>query len=431
MRLGSKHLEPVSSQQAVYSCRFNYCFSSGIFPAVFKKAIVYPIFKSGDKNLVSNYRPISILSIFSYFYEKIIYLNLLHHVQPFLSQAQHGFLRQKSCLTNLSVLEQAVINVINAKYQLDIIHIDFKIAFDVISHRLLLHKLQFRFGITGKFLSILADFLCDREQRVVVGGCASEWSPVTSGVIQGSVLGPLLFVLFVDDLPDLLSTFGVDCLLFADDSKIYKQVHTVRDCVQLQQAADSLSVWCGAWELQPNVSKCGVLTASLKQQPVLFTYNFCGSPLSRLDLVNDLGVLFDPKLQFLHHITTVRSRAMQMLGMLYRFININDPKALKLYFTSIVLPIIEYCSPVWAMSAPTNLLLLNRVSSFFARIVRYRVYSMRHLSTPQIFERLGLQSLSVRRQRHDMMFLYDIINGRVSCAPLLSGLLLQIGRAHV
>ena len=82
------------------------------------------------------------------------------------------------------------------------------------------------------------------------------------------------------------------------------------------------------------------------------------------------------------------------------------------------------------MSAPTNLLLLNRVSSFFARIVRYRVYSMRHLSTPQIFERLGLQSLSVRRQRHDMMFLYDIINGRVSCAPLLSGLLLRVpGRA--
>ena len=207
---------------------FNYCFNSGILPSVFKKAIVNPIHKSGDKNNVNNYRPISILSIFSYLYEKIIYLRLLQHVEPFLNQAQHGFLRQKNCLTNLSVLEQAVINVINSKFQLDIIHIDFKKAFDVISHHLLLHKLQVRFGISGKFLSILADFLYDRQQRVVVGGSCSALSSVTSGVIQGSVFGPLLFVLFIDDLPDLLSTFGVDCLLFADDSKVYK--HGARLC---------------------------------------------------------------------------------------------------------------------------------------------------------------------------------------------------------
>ena len=290
----------------------------------------------------------------------------------------------------------------------------------------MLHKLHTRFGVTGKFLSILADFLSDREQRVVVGGYESEWSPVPSGVIQGSVLGPLLFVLFVDDLPDLLATFGVDCLLFADDTKIFKKVCNVRDCVQLQQAAHTISAWCKTWKLYPNTDKCGVLSISLKAQPVVFAYNFCDSPLTRFSSVNDLGVLFDPKLQFLQHITKVRSRAMQMLGMLYRFTSINDPAALKLYYQSIVLPIIEYCSPVWAMAAPTNLALLNRVASFFSRIVRRRVYHMRHLSTVDIFSQMGLQSLSVRRQRNDLILLHDIMNGRVSCAPLIAGLLLRV-----
>ena len=397
---------------------FNRCFEAGIFPISLKRAIVNPILKSGDKRDVTNYRPISILSILSYIYERIIYVRLMAHVQPFLSTAQHGFLHSRSCLSNLSVLQQAAIKAINAKFQLDIVHIDFQKAFDVVNHRLLLHKLKYRYKIGGKFLNIIDDFLHDREQRVVVGGAESEWSRVTSGVIQGSVLGPLLFVLYIDDLPDLLAEFDTECLLFADDSKVYKQVSTVRDCVQLQQAINCLITWCKSWALIPNLKKCGFLTISQKHEPIIFAYELISSPLAKFLNVNDLGVVFDSKLRFLDHITKIRSKGMQMLGILYRFRDIRDPAALKLYYTSIVLPIVEYCSPVWGMSAVSNLALLNRVQSFFARIVRGRVFTMRQFSTHQVLEQLGLQSLSERRHRSDLLFLYDLYHKRIACPSL-------------
>ena len=169
-----------------------------------------------------------------------------------------------------------------------------------------------------------------------------------------------------------------------------------------------------------------MLTVTLRPQPVTFDYTLSGSSLARLATVNDLGVTFDPKLLFVDHIIRVRSTALRLLGMLYRFTDIKDPAALKLFFTSIVLPIIEYCSPVWGMAAQTNLAMLSRVTSFFCRIVRRRVYSMHGLPSVKILANLGINTLSARRQCADLMFVYDIVNGNVLAAPLLASLHLRV-----
>ena len=331
-----------------------------------------------------------------------------------------------SCLTNLAVIQSAAVNAINSKYQLDTLHIDFEKAFDRVDHEYLVYKLEKRFGITGKFLAIIADFLRNRKQRVVVGGATSGWCNVTSGIPQGSILGPLLFVLFIDDLPEYVSIYDVDILLFADDSKIFKIVKTVRDAIILQRALHSLIHWCKIWKLQPNVKKCGIISLTWKTSPIVFNYNICGTNLQRLHKVNDLGVIFDSKLLFADHIAAVRSKAMQMLGILYRFTDIRDVNALRLYYTSCVLPNIEYCSPVWSSAAESNLMTLNRVTSFFYYIVKNRVFSLRNMSKVELFSYLNLNTLSVRRKRSDLIFLHKIFHGKVSTDFLISNLQLHV-----
>jgi hypothetical protein len=409
-----------------FSIILNRCFKEGCFPSVWKLANIVPILKSGDKCDIKNYRPISMLPILSIIYEKILYNRLLTFVSPYLSEAQHGFLARKSCLTNLAVIQTAAIKAINTKFQLDVIHIDFEKAFDRVDHNLLLHKLHVRFGITGDMLCVLSDFLHNRKQRVVVGGDTSDWCNVLSGIAQGSTLGPLLFVLFIDDLPEYLSIYDVDILLFADDSKLFKLIKTVRDAIALQRALHTLMHWCKVWKLHPNVKKCGVISFTWKDLPINFEYSMLSCKLQRLQNVNDLGVIFDPKLLFVDHINSIRSKAMQMLGIIYRFTDIRDADALKLYFTSCVLPKLEYCSPIWSTAADSNLKLLDRVTSFFCHIVRNRVFNLRDSSNSQILSALNLTKLHLRRQRGDLIFLHKIFHGKVSTDFLVSNLTLHV-----
>jgi ribonuclease P/MRP protein subunit RPP40 len=153
----------------------------------------------------------------------------------------------------LTILQAADIDAVKHKFQLDVIHIDFEKAFEKVPLKLLLIKLADRFGIGGSLLSLLSDFLSNGKQRRVVGGATSSWANVTSGVPQGSVFGPLLFALYIDDLPHYLSPFDIDIWLFADDSKIFKCIKCVPDAITLQPALQALVQWCKLWGLKPNI----------------------------------------------------------------------------------------------------------------------------------------------------------------------------------
>ena len=200
--------------------------------------------------------------------------------------------------------------------QTDLVYLDFAKAFDSVDHSILLHKLKC-YGVTGRLLNWLADYLNNRHQRVVVDGAASKWSPVTTGVPQGSILGPMLFVIFINDAPEVINNEVVPAL-FADDTKLYKNITSVNDCNQLQETLTNLVTWSQDNNTKFNGSKCKVLSVTRKKAPVSFPYHLGSKELLRVDDEKDLGVIFSSKLQWNLHINQMVSKANRQLGVLKR-----------------------------------------------------------------------------------------------------------------
>ena len=216
---------------------FKKSFASGHIPTQWKQANVVPVHKKGNKSQVSNYRPISLLCIVSKVMERYIYNSVYNIVEPLINTHQHGFMTGKSCTTQLLSVYDTVGKHLDEGKQTDMIFLDFSKAFDSVNHNLLINKLQ-KLGFSGKLLLWITDYLKDRSQKVVLDGSTSEWVPVTSGVPQGSILGPLLFLLFINDMPDCTEHSILS--LFADDAKCFRIINNIEDCEQLQRDVNSL-----------------------------------------------------------------------------------------------------------------------------------------------------------------------------------------------
>ena len=217
---------------------------------------IVPIFKKGNKQLASNYRPISLTSIIGKVMESIAKDAIIAHMSQYklFSDSQHGFLPHKSCTTQLLTAMNHWTESLNSGYATDIIYFDFKKAFDSVPHRRLLLKLK-SYGISGNLLSWLSSFLTGRLQRVTLNNVYSEWSNVISEVPQGSVLGPILFLLYVNDIPSVVDSH---LLVFADDIKLYRRIQSENDIIQLQKDINNLLNWSNTWLLNFNIPKCKV-----------------------------------------------------------------------------------------------------------------------------------------------------------------------------
>ena len=224
----------------MYHCLF-YSIKEGAHSS-WLKAVITPIHKKGNKSLPSNYRPISLTSVLSKIMESIIRDEMLVHLtkQNHLCDEQHGFVPGRNCTTQLLLCLEEWTSMIEDKKDFDIIYTDFPKAFDSVAHQRLLLKLEL-FGITGEIMNWIKSFLHGRTQCVKIDGKVSAWKPVLSGVPQGSVIGPLLFVIFINDIPNQLK-FNT-CKLFADDCKLYGNLN-------------ELDVWTKTWQLLFNASKC-------------------------------------------------------------------------------------------------------------------------------------------------------------------------------
>ena len=254
-----------------------------------KSANVVPIHKSGERTLAENYRPVSLTSILAKSLEHIMHKHIMkfltHH--RLLSESQHGFREARSCVTQLLRLLHSWFSFLEKGASVDVIFLDFAKAFDMVSHRHLLYKLQC-YGIQGHLFSWFHDYQSDRTQRVIIGGHSSEWMEVSSGVPQGSILGPLPFLLYINDFP-LNVSCGTE--LFADDSVLYRNIASVDDCVEFQ--GDLLS------QLPPgdccllvtlNPEKCKALHVTKSRCPLVHQYVINGNNLSAVDKHKHLGI---------------------------------------------------------------------------------------------------------------------------------------------
>lgn len=265
-----------------------------------------PIYKKGGIDKIQNYRPINLLSPLAKVFEIILHENLQLLINEHIVKEQHGFLKDRSTISNLSVFTNSASLAIDNKQQLDVIYTDAEKAFDKVSHKLQLNKL-IHFGLSKKAFELLKSYLTDRTCTVRIGNKTSDAFTVTSGVPQGSNISPLLFILFVNDLPECI--MHSECLLFADDFKIYKNVASESDCIDLQSDLTNVMTWFTNNKMFLNIEKCSFVSFTRKSTRINFEYPIHSETLTESRAIKDLGITFESNLRFNLHYRNMVNKA--------------------------------------------------------------------------------------------------------------------------
>lgn len=404
---------------------FNLAIKTNKFPDMWKTGKVCPIFKNGSRTRITNYRPITIPSSFSKVFEIVIHTQIYASVQRVICEEQHGFVKNRSTTTNLVCLTQYLCEAIDANEQVDVIYTDFSKAFDKIDHSVTLHKLK-QIGFSNNLLAFFKSYLTNRFQYVEYMGYQSNKYCSTSGVPQGSVLGPLLFVIFINDISSLLS---VQSLLYADDMKIFSKINSIEDCIELQENINILSRWCDLNKLTLNVGKCKVLSFSRKRHPIMFDYNIQLTTLEKPDSIKDLGIVFDTKLSFSLHYEYITTSALKSLGFILRSCkDFNNLECLKVLYYAYVRSRLEYASVTWSPYYAKYKIELESVQRKFAKFLYLKqngYYPRQGFCHTQLLEIFNICALECRRAIYSAKFLYNILNNNIDCSFLLAMLRLN------
>ena len=371
---------------------------------------VTPVFKKGSRHLPSNYRPISLTSLIVNIMERLISSEITKFTvkHNILSPLQHGFRQGHSCQTQLLETIHQLAESLNSKSSTHVIFLDFSKAFDSVPHKRLLIKLH-RIGIRGQLLQWIEAFISKRQQRVVVDG-QSEWSPVTSGVPQGSILGPLLFLIYVNDIGHGLKS---QARLFADDCTIFREVSSKSDIDALQCDLVKIYQWTQKWQLHLNLSKCKAICISNKRSPPSAQYLINNVPLQWVDTFKYLGITINQKLKWDDHSTNAVLKASRMLNLLRRNMRGCSKSAKSKAYTALVRPHLEYCVPVWAPHTMKYQHALEKVQKRAARWICAKWDRSTYRWTKSYDECcniLGWTSLQVRRDILSYCQLYKIIH---------------------
>jgi ribonucleases P/MRP protein subunit RPP40 len=289
-------------------------------------------------------------------------------------------------------------------YGLDAVYLDFKKAFVTVPHRRLIDKIR-SCGITGKLLRWIEDFLSGRKTRVKVNGSYAEWLEVLSGVPQGSVLGPLLFLLFVNDLPQWIMS---SITLFADDTKVWWVIKTEDDQEALQCDLDRLMEWSDKWLLKFNHEKCKVMYIGGSLKKEYWLRNETGSH-SLMGIVEerDLGIIVRNDLKPSAQCSVVATRGMSVMGLVKRNFKNLDTESFLILYKTYISPHLKYCVQVWSPHLKKDVQLLERVKRKSTKLVR----GLNKMSYQQRLQRLGLTTLEERRERGDLIEVYKILTG--------------------
>ena len=394
---------------------YNLCIVKGDFPALWKKAQVTPLPKVKTPKNLDDFRPISVLSLFSKPIEQHIHKHLSLYLDrhDLLHSLQSGFRPKHSCHTALSYLIDDWLCAINASKMVGAVFLDFKKAFDMVNHNLLLDKLAIYFNGPST-MKLFRSFLDNRQQCVRYDSQVSHYGILRMGIPQGSVLGPLLFCLFINDLPLCLADRDISCNMFADDITLSISGNSM-DVVssQLQKSLDSVFSWCKSnhMVLNPSKTKCMVITTRQKHQlhPLTLTLSLQNIPLEKVNLYKILGVSIDNHLDWHAHINMICQKISCNLFLLSKLRYLLDSQACKMFINAHILSHINYASTLWDSCAQVN---LKRLNSLYRRASKLSITD-NSLSTDEKMKILDILPLHTHLKFNKCVFMKKIIDGQV------------------
>ena len=402
-----------------FAILFNKIFKSGKIPNKWKLANVVPVFKKGDKSSVTNYRPISLTSlpmkILEYLIKDLLMIKCGHLIKEF----QHGFSIDKSCLTQLLPLIDKFAVAMNNKSRVDVIYFDFAKAFDSVNHDLILQKLKSKFGVDGLLLQFLRDYLSNRHQQIVIDGSLSGQLPVLSGVPQGSILGPLLFILFIDDICDAISD-STNLELYADDTKIWREILCEQDQIELQNDINMLFDWSSKNLMSFHPDKCKVMAITNKclDYPLPFYefwYHLDNVLLNYVDIEKDLGVCIDLKLSWTIQCEMAVQKATQQFNFLRRTCYfIRDNRQRRALYLILVRSLFEHCCQIWSPQNSTSMVMFEKLQK---RAVKWILKEQQESYSDLVFiskqKELDILPIKYRFLFSDLVLFYRIINNDI------------------
>ena len=405
--------ELASPLAPILSDLFNRSFQTGSVPKDWRHANVSPVYKKG-KNLAVNYRPISLTCVCFKVYEHIVASALMSHAQRhnLLYSLQHGIRSKLSCETQLVEFVRDLAENMYAGHQTDVLVMDFSKAFDKVGHWRLLIKLQ-GYGATGNMNSWIQNWLADRTQVVVVDGEQSGPVPVTSGVPQGSVLRPCLFLFFINDMAEKLQS---TVRLFADDTIAYLAVDNQCDAMALQHDLDLLAEWEQTWQVEFHPDKCQVLRVTNKHPQNITPHDYIlhGHTLSVVDDVKYLGLTVSSNLRWDTQIAKATAKANSTMAVLRRNVRVSSKAIKSTAYSALVRPHVEYCSAVWDPYTKKQTQRVEMVQRRAARWVCGKFRQGLNCTGPtEMISHLGWPSLEVRKKVARLTLLYKMANNLV------------------
>ena len=387
----------------------------GVFPEIWKKANVVPVHKKEDKNLVKNYRPISLLPIFGKIFERVIYNFIFNYFinNKLFTPSQSGFLPGDSCIAQLLSIIHEIQTAFDENPSVDVrgIFLDIPKAFDKVWHEGLLYKLE-TYGIEGQLLSLLKNYLENREKRVVLNGQTSDWKKINSGVPQGSVLGPLLFLIYINDLPDGITSI---CKIFADDTSLFSKVLDINESAnKLNTDLEKITKWAHQWKMQFNADPNKEANEVIFSRRSKIDLSYPSVKFNNNDIVTcsdqkHLGIVLDSKLNFASHVNQKIKKCNKLIGLIRR-LSVHLPRnALLTIYKSFVRPNLDYGDILY--DKPDNQNFKSKLEKVQYRACLAITNAIQGTSKERIYDELGLDSLSKRRWRSKLIFFYKIING--------------------
>ena len=384
---------------------FNKSMEEGSVPCDWKLANVTPIFKKGKKGDPGNYRPVSLTSVPCRVMESCMRDDVVDHLvrNALIKDSQHGFMRNKSCTTNLLEFLETVTAANDNGHAVDVVYLDFSKAFDKVPHRRLVEKFKAH-GIAGKVLGWVQAWLTGRQQRTVLNGEASDWADVDSGVPQGSVFGPLAFVIYINDIDNVTRLITI-MNKFADDTKCGQVIMSPGDIAILQKCLDDLVDWADKWGMSFNLTKCKVMHVGRTNPMAVYTMS--GHTMDSIDFERDIGVKVHKSLRPSLQCSEAANRANAVLGQVSRAFHFRDRRVFVQLYKQYVRPHLEFAVPAWSPWTQGDKESLEKVQRRAVRMVS----GLQGDTYEAKLKDLGLLSLEDRRTKYDLVQTFKIIRG--------------------